>query len=58
MGGDRFRSMSDTVPFGAKKYYFSVLRIRYVNPGFRILIFTHSGSRIPDPKTAEKERGE
>jgi hypothetical protein len=26
--------------------------------GSRILIFTHSGSRIPDPKTATKERGE
>jgi hypothetical protein len=24
----------------------------------RILIFTHSGSRIPDPKSATKERGE
>jgi hypothetical protein len=24
----------------------------------RILVFTHSGSRIPDPKTATKERGE
>jgi hypothetical protein len=23
-----------------------------------ILIFTHSGSRIPNPKTATKERGE
>ena len=35
------------------------------NPGSRILIFTHPGSlipdlgfRIPDPKTATKERGE
>jgi hypothetical protein len=42
-----------------------VLRIRDVYPGSRILIFTHSGSRIPDPgsripdpKTATKERGE
>ena len=26
--------------------------------GSRILIFTHPGSRIPDPKTATKERGE
>jgi hypothetical protein len=25
-------------------------------PGSRILIFTHPGSRIPDPKTATKER--
>jgi hypothetical protein len=43
----------------------SVLRIRDVYPGSRILIFTHPGSRIPDlgsrildPKTATKERGE
>jgi hypothetical protein len=43
----------------------SVLRIGDVYPGSRILIFTHSGSRIldlgswiPDPKTATKERGE
>jgi hypothetical protein len=35
------------------------------DPGSRILIFTHPGSRIsdpgsriPDPKTATKERGE
>jgi hypothetical protein len=42
-----------------------VLWIRDVYPGFRILIFTHPGSRIldlgsriPDPKTAIKERGE
>jgi hypothetical protein len=26
--------------------------------GSRILIFTHPGSRIPDPKTVTKERGE
>jgi hypothetical protein len=36
----------------------SVLRIRDVYPGSRILIFTHPGSRISDPKTATKERGE
>jgi hypothetical protein len=38
----------------------TVLRIRDVYPGSRILIFTHSdaGSQIPDPKTATKERGE
>jgi hypothetical protein len=36
----------------------SVWRIRDVYPGSRILIFTHPGSRIPDPKTATKERGE
>jgi hypothetical protein len=35
-----------------------VLRIRDVYPGSRILNFTHPGSRIPDPKTATKERGE
>jgi hypothetical protein len=39
-----------------------VLRIRDVYPGSRILIFTipdpGPGSRIPDPKTATKERGE
>ncbi len=36
----------------------SVLRIRDVYPGSRILIFTHPGSPIPDPKTGRKERGE
>jgi len=43
----------------------SVMRIRDFYPGSRILIFTHSGSRIqdpgsriPDPKTATKERVE
>jgi hypothetical protein len=35
-----------------------VLRIRDVYLESRILIFTHPGSRIPDPKTATKERGE
>jgi hypothetical protein len=29
-----------------------------VDPGSRILIFTHPGSRISDPKTAAAERGE
>ncbi len=29
---------------------------RIPDPGYRILIFTHPGSRIPDPKTATKER--
>jgi hypothetical protein len=45
--------------------FWTVLRIRDVYPGSRILIFTHPGSRIsdpgsriPDPKTATKERGE
>jgi hypothetical protein len=35
-----------------------VLRIRDVYPGSRILIFTHPGSRISDPKTATDERSE
>jgi hypothetical protein len=45
--------------------YIAVLRIRDVYPGSRILIFTHpgsripdTGSRIPDPNTTTKERGE
>jgi hypothetical protein len=37
---------------------YPVLRIRDVYPGFWILIFTHPGSQISDPKTATKERGE
>jgi hypothetical protein len=36
----------------------TLLRIRDVYPGSRILIFIHPGSRIPDPKTATKEKGE
>ncbi len=36
----------------------SVLRIRDVYPRSRILIFTQPGSRISDPETAAKERGE
>jgi hypothetical protein len=35
----------------------AVLRIRDVYSGSLILIFTHPGSRISDPKTAAKERG-
>jgi hypothetical protein len=35
-----------------------VLRILDVYPGSRILIFTHPGAWIPDPKIATKERGE
>jgi hypothetical protein len=34
-----------------------VWQIRDVYPGSRILIFTHPGSQITDPKTATKERG-
>ncbi len=37
---------------------FPVLQIWDVDPGSRILIFTHPGSRISDPKTVKKERGE
>ena len=36
----------------------AVLGIRDVYPGSGILIFTHSGSRISDPKTATEETGE
>jgi hypothetical protein len=36
----------------------AVLRIRNVYPGSRVLIFTHPGSRILDPKKATIERGE
>jgi hypothetical protein len=36
-------------------HFNTVLRIRDVYPGSRILIFTHPGSRIPDPKTVPKE---
>jgi hypothetical protein len=36
----------------------AVWRIRDVYPWSRILIFTHPGSRISDPKTAKKEGGE
>ncbi len=37
--------------------FLSVLRIRDVYPGSRILIFTHPGSRIPDPKTEKQKIG-
>jgi hypothetical protein len=40
------------------RIFLAVLRIRDVHPGSRILIFTHPRSRIPDPKTVTKERGE
>ncbi len=38
----------------------SIVQLSVANPGClsRILIFTHPGSRIPDPKIATKERGE
>ncbi len=35
-----------------------MLRIRDVYPGFRILIFAHPKSRIPDPKTAMRDKGD
>ncbi len=41
-----------------RKKKMAVWRIRDVYPGSRILIFTHPGSRITDPKTAMKDRGE
>jgi hypothetical protein len=40
------------------EYQQSVWQIQDVYLGSRILIFTRRGSRIPDPKTATKERGE
>ncbi len=57
------RSMSQTmttaIRFGSqtliKAAAPSVADPRYLS---RILIFTHPGSRIPDPKTAAKEKGE
>jgi hypothetical protein len=45
-------------PLHPKNKNKAVWRIWDVYPGSRILIFTHPGSRIPDPKTATKERGE
>jgi len=51
--------LRNTVLFRIPNYLalISVLRIRDVYPGSRILIFTHPWSRIPDSKTATKERG-
>jgi hypothetical protein len=43
---------------GSRLVFAPVVRIRDVYPGSRILIFTHPGSRISDPKTAKKEWGE
>jgi hypothetical protein len=58
-------SGSIIIKIGILTFSRAVLRIRDVYPGSRILIFTHPGSRIPDlgsripdPKTATKERGE
>jgi hypothetical protein len=41
-------------------FYLFYEEISVADPGClsRILIFTHPGSQIPDPKTATKERGE
>ncbi len=41
-----------------KLRYIAVLRIRDVYPGSWFLPIPDPGSRIPDPKTATKERGE
>jgi hypothetical protein len=48
------------VAFGPKKLniFDDVWRIRDVYPRSRILIFTHPGSRILDPKRATKDRCE
>ena len=37
-----------------RNYHESVLRIRDVYPGSRILIFTHPGSRISDPRSKDR----
>jgi hypothetical protein len=61
-GGSMFASL---IPLSDKDllFIFTVLRIRDVYPGSRILISTHPGSqipdlgsRIPDPKTSMKDR--
>ena len=39
-------------------FFFSVLRIRDVYPGSRILIFTHPGSRISDPGSKNSNKRE
>ncbi len=38
----------DALKNSVKRVHWTVLRIRDVYPGSRILIFTHPGSRIPD----------
>ena len=58
LGSDSEDQMDETENEWAKRLRQLVLRIRDVYPGSRILIFTHPGSRIPDPKTTTKERGE
>ncbi len=46
--------------FSSRSSFSTRDRISVADPGClsRILIFTHPGSRIPDPKTGTKERGE
>ena len=51
-------SKAGTLPKELSRQLIPGLRIRDVYPRSRILIFSHLGSRIPDPKTATKERGE
>jgi hypothetical protein len=46
------------LPENLRAHLQPVWRIRDVYLGSRILIFTHPGSQLPDPKTATKERGE
>jgi hypothetical protein len=55
---DPFQYVTDPEHFNVQCLCEPVLRIRDVYPGSRILIFTHPGSRISDPKTATKERDE
>ncbi len=58
-GGDRTATRGAQLIQGDTSYnVFAALRIRNFYSGSRNLIFTHPGSRIPDQKTATKERGE
>jgi hypothetical protein len=47
-----------TVPSTSLKWIKLVWRIRDINPGSRILIFTHSGSRISDPGSKNSNKRE
>jgi hypothetical protein len=49
------RRVKNTILFSQKN---SVLRIRDVYPGSRILIFTHPGSRISDPGSKNSNKRE
>ncbi len=55
VGFDRVRNMASQ----SVSFFFPVLRIRDLYPWSRILIFTHSGSRISDPgsKNSNKREG-